>query len=172
MPSSSTKSKILWTRSRCSYHWRRGVVCLLRPAVGVGGVVASTLRVRHLLSAATTLSAYPNTARHHCRRGRAEYERFADSMVTRSVERNMHIEDAAQSVGEFCPGGIDDQRDGTSRYSRRRWRSAQALPRVEPDVVMVVTGGQKGRLRAIAFSEFKSKHSAVECQCPVQICHL
>ncbi len=51
----------------------------------------------------------------------------------------------------------------------RRRMSAQAFPRVQPDVMMITARADKRRARSHALRQFKSQHSAIKSQRPLQI---
>lgn len=54
----------------------------------------------------------------------------------------------------------------------RRRLSARALPRVEPDVMMITAGREENRAVSVTLRDLESKHVAIERERPLQVAHL
>ena len=56
--------------------------------------------------------------------------------------------------------------------ARRRRGPVEALPGVEPDVVVIAARRDEGRLRAVALDQLEPEYAAIEGQRPIKVGHL
>src|SRR5262249_55903961 len=98
-----------------------------------------------------------------------QIDRFANAVVRRAFKGDACLQHAAQGLGQFRPRRIQD--GDVVQSGRAGWRrsASGAFPRVQPDVMMVTTGGQERCLRPEPLSDFKAKHVAVEAKRPFQV---
>ena len=43
------------------------------------------------------------------------------------------------------------------------------FPRVQPDMMMITTGGEERGLASVTLREFKSEHIAIKCKRPIEV---
>ena len=70
-----------------------------------------------------------------------------------------------------APGRVVDGEVIETGATEGRRRAALALPGVEPDVVVIATGGEKGGLVAEAGDQIEAERVAIERHGPVQVGH-
>src|SRR5664280_3628336 len=90
-------------------------------------------------------------------------------MVGRAFERNPGSLQTAQRIGQRGTRRIKDGQMVEPGGPRGRRISAQALPRIETDMVVITAGGDEGRLRPEALHEFETEHAAVEIERALQV---
>src|SRR5207253_8860756 len=86
-----------------------------------------------------------------------EVEGLADTVVGSAAEWPARVDQAPIGVGERTPAGVEDGVVIETGRARRRRRAAPALPGVEPDVVVVTAGADKGRLVAHAGHQLEAE---------------
>src|SRR6185437_8330822 len=77
--------------------------------------------------------------------GIAQIEGFADAVIGGAVEGDARGQHAAQRIRQLRAGGVEDGQMVEACRARCRRPATIALPGVERDVVMVITGRKKGR---------------------------
>ena len=98
-----------------------------------------------------------------------EIQRFTDAMIRGAVECNPSL---LQSVESVCQCGAIRIQNGDvvqSRGTGRRGPTARALPRVEPNVMVVPTRANESCLRSHTCREFEAKYTAVKLQGPFEV---
>jgi hypothetical protein len=150
--------------------WIARVGCLLEQSVEVERprehrqpAVGST---RPLFFGAIPIKLHPVTI------GIAQIECFADAVIRRAFERNPRFDETAQSVSEFRSRRIKNRKVIKAGCAWRRRRSTRTFPSVQANVMVIVTGGKKRCLRAVALREFEAQRIAVKRECPFQIGYL
>jgi hypothetical protein len=93
-------------------------------------------------------------------------------MIAGALERNPRLLESEQGFTKRCAIRISDGDVIKARRATRRWLSAAALPRIEPDVMVVATGAEKGGARAHALGYVESQHPLVESQRSIEIRNL
>ena len=101
--------------------------------------------------------------------GIVEVEGLADAVVGGSVEGDVGGEEAVQSVGQCCAGGIEDGEVVEAGGSGRWRRAAEALPGVEADVVVVVTCGEECGRVADVLGDLEAENAVVEGEGAVEV---
>jgi len=90
----------------------------------------------------------------------------------RPVERNPRLHQPLQGVTQSSSRRIYDcQVKQPGRPSGWSF-TALALPRIQPDMVVIPARGEERRLVAKSLCHIKSKHPVVELECPLQVRHL
>src|SRR5688572_25297949 len=56
-----------------------------------------------------------------------------------------------------------------TRGACRRWRAAQTLPSIEPNVMVVATGGDKRGVGAVTLSQREAQDAAVETERTLEV---
>ena len=80
--------------------------------------------------------------------GVGEVDRDGAAVVGGVVDGAAVVEQAAQSLAELAPVGLEEGHVVQPGVPRRRRRPARALPGVEPDVVVLIACGQEGGVEA------------------------
>jgi len=101
--------------------------------------------------------------------GVAKVERLADAVVRRTLQLNAGALEPAQGVPEQGAGRIEDRHVIKSGRAGRRRTAAEALPRVEPEMVVVAAGRDERRLRPETLREFEPEDAAIEIERALQI---
>src|SRR3954447_8844778 len=99
----------------------------------------------------------------------AQVERLAHAVVAGPVQRDVRVDQPAQGVGQRRPGRVQHGEVVEPRPAGRRGRRAAALPRVQPDVVVVAAGRDEHGLLAVALRQPEAEHAAVEGQRAVEV---
>src|SRR5262245_49820774 len=99
----------------------------------------------------------------------AQIERFADSVIRGSLERDARLDEAPERVRERLAIGVADRGVEEPRVTRRRRRSAAGLPGVEPDVVVVATSRDEHRLVAVPRLLLEAEDADVEVERPLDV---
>src|SRR5713101_5561691 len=100
--------------------------------------------------------------------GVAQVERLAHAVVRGAVERNAGLDQAAERIRERGARRIEDREMIEPGGSGWRRRSAQTLPGVERDVMMIAAGRDEGGAAA-PLRELEAEHAAIELQRPLEI---
>ena len=90
-------------------------------------------------------------------------------MVGGAVERDAGGHQPAQRVGEVAARRVEDRGVEEPGMAARRRGAAEALPGVEPDVVVVAAGRDEGGLGAVLLHELEPEHAGVEPDRPVEV---
>lgn len=101
-----------------------------------------------------------------------QIQRLAHSMVRCAVERDARPHQPLQSIGQRSLGRIQNRQMIKPRSSRCRSRPTCALPRIQPNMVVISARRDKRGRVAKPLHQLKPKHTAVELQRPFQIGHL
>jgi hypothetical protein len=104
--------------------------------------------------------------------GVAEVECFGDAVIGGAVERDVVFHEAAEGVGEFFTGGVEDGDVVEAGGVGGGRAGVFGMPGVEADVVVVVagaTGGEEcgGVAEALGFG--KAEDVAVEVESAVEV---
>jgi hypothetical protein len=83
-------------------------------------------------------------------------------MVGRAFDRHAALEQAPDRRRQRGAVGEENREVKEARRSGRGARRAPAGPRIEPDVMMVVAGGQEHGVRAVARRDLETQHVAIE----------
>ena len=75
----------------------------------------------------------------------SEVKCFANSVIARAFERNLGRKQSPERVAKGRAIGIKNGNVKQTGAARRRWRTAEAFPRVQSDVMMIVAGRNKRR---------------------------
>src|SRR5713101_30048 len=100
--------------------------------------------------------------------GVAQVERLAHAMVGSAVERNAGLDQAAERIRKRGARRIEDREMIEPGGPGRRRRSAQTLPGVERDVMMIPAGRDEGGAGP-PLGELKTENAAIEFQRPLEI---
>src|SRR6266566_2485360 len=100
--------------------------------------------------------------------GIAQRERLAHAMVGSAVERNAGRNETAERVRQRGARRIEDREMIEPGGPGRRRRSAQTLPGVERDVMMIAAGRDEGGAGS-PLGELEAQHAAIEFQRPLEI---
>src|SRR6478672_4292119 len=79
----------------------------------------------------------------------AEVKCFTDPVIGRAVELDTCPPQALERIGQFRAVWVENRHMKQPRGAARRRRASAALPRVEPDVMMIATGGDEGGLAPV-----------------------
>ena len=90
-------------------------------------------------------------------------------MITRAVERDFGLDQAAQGIGECGPRGIENSQMKKAGAARWRWFPARALPCVQANVMMVAACGNEGGFLAVALRQFETQNAAIKIQRALEI---
>jgi len=102
--------------------------------------------------------------------GIAKIKRFTDAVIGSSVERNLSREESMQSCGEGGAIGIEDSGVVQTGGARRRRSTAETLPGVDGDVMMIAAGGKKGGAGTKALHQLQAEHAAVKVESAFDVC--
>src|SRR5215210_2198821 len=94
------------------------------------------------------------------------------AVVGRAVDPPAVVEQALESSGQVSPLRVVDGEVIEPGRPRRWRRSTQALPGIEPDVVVIPTCREKGGLVAKAGDELETETAPVEVDGAIEISHL
>src|SRR5208337_1034684 len=94
---------------------------------------------------------------------------FADAVVAGTVQSDTCDNETTQGVRKRPPGGIEDGDVVEPRGARRRGQPAQALPGIQPNVVMVAASRDECRLSTVPLRQLEAENSAEEPQRPFQV---
>ena len=98
----------------------------------------------------------------------AQIERLGDAVVAGAFERNLGDDQPAQRVGQQLPGRVENGGMVKAGGAGGGRRAAEALPGVEPDMVVIAAGGDEGRARP-AGGHRETQHAAIEIERPLQV---
>jgi hypothetical protein len=101
-----------------------------------------------------------------------EINGLANAVICRALERDGSFQDAAQGFGQLGPSWIQDGDMVKAGRAGRRRLTTGAFPSIEPDVMVVTTGGQERCLRAESLRDLETKHIAIEYERAFQIGYL
>lgn len=101
--------------------------------------------------------------------GVAQVESFADAVVRSAFERDAGALETSKGVSEIGACGIENRRVIETGRTRRRWRTTEAFPSIQPDVMMIASSGNEGGGGSVADSEFEAKDAAVEFESAFEI---
>ena len=96
--------------------------------------------------------------------GIAQIERFAHAVVRRAIELNTCAEKTLERVGEFRARRVEDRHVIQPGCPVRRRRASAALPRIEPDVMVIATGRDECRLASVALRQLEAEDTAIKSQ--------
>ena len=99
----------------------------------------------------------------------AEIESFADAVVGGSIERNLVLDERFEGSAEIGARGKHNREMIETGGSGCGRLAVAAFPGVEPDVVMISAGGDKGSGRAKALHELKAEHTTVKVESTIQV---
>ncbi len=85
-------------------------------------------------------------------------------MIRSAVQFDACLHQPAERIRQCRARRINDGQMIQSRAARRRWRTARALPRVQPDVMMIAARRNERRLRTKPLLQFKAQHVAIKFQ--------
>ena len=98
-----------------------------------------------------------------------EVERFAHAVIRRARERNARGRESPQRLRERRARRIHERHVIQARRARRRRRTTLALPRVQPDVVVIPARREKDRVAPVSLRDLEPEHVAVEAQRPLEV---
>ena len=104
--------------------------------------------------------------------GIAQIKRLAHAMIRRTVEFDARCDQAPQRIRQQRARRIEDGHVIQTRCARRRRRTARALPRVQPDVMMITARRQKHRLLPVTLHHLEAQHIAPEAKRTFELGHL
>lgn len=90
-------------------------------------------------------------------------------MIRCPIQRDARTDQSAQRIGKARARGVQDRHVVQPRRSWRRRRPAFALPRVQPDVMVITSRREKGRLRPVSLRDLKTQDTLIETDRPFQI---
>src|ERR1700674_32330 len=93
-------------------------------------------------------------------------------MIGGAVERDVSRGQSSQRIGQRGARRIESREMKQAGAIRRRRRTAGALPRIQPDVMMIATGGNERGLLAGALHQFEAEDSAIESERSFEVGHL
>jgi hypothetical protein len=90
-------------------------------------------------------------------------------MIGRAIQFDICFHEPAQRIGECGTRGIKN-RGVIESGAAAGWRGAtETFPRIQSNVMMVTSGGNKRGLRAVALDQFKPEHAHVEVERALQV---
>jgi len=98
-----------------------------------------------------------------------EIERLAHPVIGGAAERHPVADEAAKSVGQLLAPGVEDRDVVEPGRAGGGPVAAAALPGVEPDVMVVAPGGEKGSLTSVALRDLEAEDAVVEGDRAVEI---
>jgi hypothetical protein len=101
-----------------------------------------------------------------------QIQSLTNAVIRCAVEWDSRVDQSSQGDGEICACGVKDCKVVETSRAGRRWGTTAAFPGVEPDVMMVASGGKKGGLVTVPLGQFETEDITVKCNGPFQIGNL
>ena len=102
----------------------------------------------------------------------AKIKRLADAVVSGSIKVDARMLKAQQRIRQISTRRVKNGQMIEPRASGRRRFATQTFPRVEADMVVIATGGNKCSLTSESLRKLKSENATVEIQCALKIRNL
>ena len=83
-------------------------------------------------------------------------------MIARSIERDLRGEEPAKCVRELRAVRVKNREVEQASAIRRRRRTTEAFPGVEPDMMVITAGRNKRGLRSEALRQLETEDAAVK----------